>query len=40
MELLEPGAISRMWPPEVASKRFIDYLRAQYDHTQLKAIEV
>lgn len=39
-EYLKPEVISRMWPPEVASKSFIDFLRAQYDHTQLQAIEV
>ena len=39
-ESLEPGAIRRMWPREVAEKTFIDYLWSQYDYTQLGAIEV
>ena len=37
---LEPDAIRRMWPREVAEKSFIDYLWSQYDYTQLGAIEV
>ena len=37
---LEPEAIQRMWPREVAEKSFIDYLWSQYDYTQLGAIEV
>ena len=39
-EFLQPRLVARMWPPEVASKPFIDFLKAQYDHTQLQAIEV
>ena len=39
-ESLEPEAIRRMWPREVAEKSFIDYLWSQYDYTQLGAIEV
>ena len=39
-EFLHPRLVARMWPPEVASKPFVDYLKAQYDHTQLQAIEV
>ena len=37
---LEPEAIRRLWPREVAEKSFIDYLWSQYDYTQLGAIEV
>jgi hypothetical protein len=37
---LSKEAIQRMWPIEVAQKGFIDFLRQQYDHTQLEAIEV
>jgi hypothetical protein len=32
--------IRQLWPPEVAQRPFVDYLRSQYDHTQLGAIEV
>ena len=32
--------IREMWPPEVAQRTFVEYLRSQYDHTQLGAIEV
>ena len=39
-EYLQPRLVARMWPPEVASKPFVDFLKAQYDHTQLQAIEV
>ncbi len=38
-EYLQPRLVARMWPPEVASKPFVDFLKAQYDHTQLQAIE-
>ena len=38
-EFLQPRLVARMWPPEVASKPFVDFLKAQYDHTQLQAIE-
>ncbi len=37
---LSKEAIQKMWPIEVAQKGFIDFLREQYDHTQLEAIEV
>lgn len=37
---LSKEAIQRMWPIEVAQRGFIDFLRQQYDHTQLEAIEV
>ena len=36
---LAPAAVQRMWPLEAATKPFIDFLKAQYDHTQLTAIE-
>ena len=39
-EFLQPRLVARMWPPEVASKPFVDFLKGQYDHTQLQAIEV
>ena len=32
--------ISRMWPAELRQPAFIDFLRSQYDETQLHAIEV
>ena len=43
--LAEVGALSEqqireLWPPEVAQRTFVEYLRSQYDHTQLGAIEV
>jgi hypothetical protein len=37
---LTKEAIQRMWPVEVAQKSFVQFLRTQYDHTQLEAIEV
>lgn len=37
---LSPEVIQKMWPLEVAQKSFIQYLRTQYDFTQLQAIEV
>ena len=36
---LAPEALQRMWPAEAATKPFIDFLKGQYDHTQLSAIE-
>lgn len=36
---LAPAAVQRMWPLEAATKPFIGFLKAQYDHTQLSAIE-
>jgi hypothetical protein len=39
-KLLQREAIQRMWPPEVAQQGFIEYLKRQYDYTQLSAIEV
>ena len=43
--LADAGALSEqqireLWPPEVAQRAFVEYLRSQYDHTQLGAIEV
>lgn len=32
--------VQRAWPPEAAQRPFIEYLRSQYDATQLRAIEV
>ena len=37
---LQPEALRRMWPREVAEKTFIAYLWSQYAYTQLGAIEV
>lgn len=31
--------VQRAWPPEAAQRPFIEYLRSQYDATQLRAIE-
>jgi len=36
---LAPETLQRMWPAEAATKPFIDFLKGQYDHTQLSAIE-
>ena len=40
MGALTEQRIRELWPPEVAQRAFVDYLRGQYDHTQLGAIEV
>eukprot|EP00884_Botryococcus_braunii_P008434 jgi/Botrbrau1/17592/Bobra.0166s0033.2 len=38
--LLKPEFIQRLWPTEVAVPKFINFLKGQYDYTQLYAIEV
>jgi hypothetical protein len=38
--LLKREVINRLWPAEVAVPKFIDFLKGQYDYTQLFAIEV
>ena len=36
----EPATVQQAWPPEAATRPFIEYLKSQYDMTQLRAIEV
>lgn len=40
---LTMDAIRTLWPPELSgpkAPKFIDFLKHQYDHSQLEAIEV